>query len=497
MSIHNNENTPSKQTDVPIPKPRRHITKPSLYPAVQTADMNNAVELTGVFTNPAIACENTEGISETLQSRDLESLPTVTIAKKDAKYPNKFYNTVIFLMELFSVHFADIFIKQTFPKTKKLCIQIPKRIIQVFHLIFFVILTIEGVRITAIENTKVFFTESGFEIGPVDMTAIILFIAYSVMSFFSLAFLYLNSDILRQTGVKFHTLTFKPLNKCIPNCILIFLYIALFILLAGTILWKLFLYFVFYRAFQFVDFRISIVITLTVAVYYMAMWYLSPLMLCFTIRSICKHLQHEFEDEIENTKQIIIGKINSDKNIYLSFYARLAHVYQISAKVRYIIALIILVTIGVSISISLSAFDETDGILTASRDNNINDKINKFDYLWLILSSYYFLFMILFMTQSISKLNSLINRFSELLLENKDVNQHLKHLAISDPQALNEIRENLHLISNSKIRFTAAFFGDFTSGLFYALMLPAMTFMVPFLLGLKYLFTHFNQVFSP
>ena len=495
-----------EHTNIPIPKPRRLSKNPEIQSEETNQNISNVqIELKDLlFTNPAAEVDTVLGKSSIpgkceskISSLDSKLNSDVNIAKNTPKYPDIFHHFILFLLELYSVRFLDLCIEQCFPKAKKWLVQIPKRMIQILHLIMFIIMSMEGVRVIVIENTKVISTDHGFEYGSIDMTSIILFLAYSVMSFFSLAFLYFNSDIIRQTGVKFRTLSVKPLKSCLSDCFLIFLYCGLFLLLAITIIWKLLFTFIFYRAFQDVDILISIFITLTVVVYYMVMWHLSPFMLCFSIRSICKQLQHEIEEEIEITKQIIMKKINSDKNIYIVFYDRLDRVYEIARKVRYIIALIILITITVSISISLSAFDKADGILTASRDNNINDKINKFDYLWLILASYYFLFTIIFMTQGISKLNSLLNRFSELVLESKEVREHLNQLVTVNPNELSKIRENLQLISSSKIRFTAAFFGDFTSGLFYTLMLPAMTFMVPFLLGLKYLFTHFNEVFFP
>ena len=529
MSSQIYENTSAEQTEVPTPKPRKipkirseetqkfpqsleeQIKRSIVHKNIGTHSPDiSPVELTAVFTNPAVETEtiqNKSPIPERYEyrsssldsSRNSGLKPAANGIVKPQKYPDKFHHFMMFVLQIFTVRFLDIFIQQSFPKTKKCFIQIPKYIIQLIHLTLFVVLTIEGVRVIWIENTKVYLGDpySGLEYGSVDMTGIILFLAYSIMSFCSLSFLYFNSDILSQTGVKFRATSLKPFKKFASDCFVTILYIGLFVLLAITIIWKIWFTFVFYQTFQNFDYRISISLTVTVVVYYLAMWHLSPFILCFTIRSICKQLQHEIEEEIENTKQVLIGKINSDKNIHIIFYDHLDRVYRIAGKFRYIIALMILIILTVSISIFLSAFDETNGILTATRDNNLNDKINKFDFLWLILTSYYFLFVILLKTQSISKLNSLLNRFSELVIESKEVREHLRQLAIENPNSLTEIRENLNLISASKIRFTAAFFGDFTSGLFYALMLPAMAFMVPFLFKLKYLFSHFEQVFFP
>ncbi|KAI6647208.1 hypothetical protein LOD99_12205 [Oopsacas minuta] len=484
------ENTSPEQKATPIPKPRRLFNIPEntqteigFTDVLQTSEIQTLGQT--VFENIGVEIE---------RSAIPTSQPTVCATKPDTtiiltpRNASKYHNCLLSTLDIITLQLVHIFIQESFPNIHKYIPVVAKRFLQICNVLLFIVLTAESTREFILDSQEGNFEPStqNFVTGKVLTNSVVIFLAFSLMSFASLIFLYTHSDIFRSSNVTFHGCNRASWRKQIFPALL---YIGIIAIIEFTLLWKLFFTLLFY------SFRLeyAFIFVAPFVICYFIVWHFTPFILCITIRSICKQLQYETTDLIKKSQKILTGKLASTESIAIIFYEHLENVNRIASKLRHIIPVVILATLAVCISIFVSAFNHQGGILAFTDDPSlINGVIPRFMYLWLVFASYSFLITILFMTQSISKLNSLLNKFSEIVLQDKEVLEYLNDQA--NGQNINEIQDNLLLISSSKIRFTAALFGDFTYGVFYTLIVAALTFTIPFLWRFEYFVTHLEQV---
>ena len=391
----------------------------------------------------------------------------------------KFHKTILFIYELYTLQSIENLALKLF-KNSPLFSRVSKVFIQIVVFVYFLILTGEVNRELFVEyrayNSNQTDTLSQYK--HIDIITIIISIAFSLLSLISLAFLFIYSNILTETGVLFQPWTLHSFKASwLSSCVLIAIYIFIFIWFVITNIWKCFINIYTLGYFQFSTF--GVIFFSILFLFQGLILHSSPFVLCFMIRSICKQLHYETDCMIEGVKKCILNMVVFDPGFSLKYFDQMARMLHLNGRVKLIATVNIITVFFVVSTIFLSAFNDKDGVLNVGENNGFLPQVA---YLWLVFVSCYLLILTLWMIQGITALNMKINKFSDLILIDKQVRQQLTGLETENLQNFLEIRRNLNFISTNKSRFQVGIFGDLTNSFFHSIVVFGLVLMLPFIL---------------
>ena len=401
-----------------------------------------------------------------------------------------FHVSIMLIMDLFTLQIIDSLIIWAFPNAMRVS-WLAKRIVQAILFITFAALTVTTVSLELWSDYMISSDNSFLTLGKADTTTVVLAVSFSLISVCSLAFLYIFSDILSRSKVIFRKWTLKYFKKYWVACVFVIVaYVAISLGLFISVIWKTVLNVIF----LFISLNPAAIVFLCLLfVMHSITWHLAPFMLCFTVRSICKQLQHETDTELVKVKEYILGKAEIQEGIILSYYELLDRVVKLASRVKYIATLNIVTVFSMVVIIFLTSFNDEEGILNTYKTNFQRGSVPRVAYLFV---SFYLIIVIMLMTQSIAKLNSKLSKFSDLILQDKEVRVHLKSQRLENHLFVDEVLKSLHYISNSKTRFKVAIFGDLTSGVFHVVLIAGSSLLIPFLIELPDFLSNFTHILS-
>ena len=403
-------------------------------------------------------------------------IPTTSIETETIQH--KFPKTILFLYELYTLQFIEnLLLKLSIHSSYS---QACKIVFQLSYFLFFLLLTIELNRELFLEYRTPYLNQTGTitRYQHIDVITIIISISFSLLSLISLAFLFKYSNILSDTEVQFQPWTLHSfMASWLPNCVLIAVYILTFVWFIITNILKCFVNLYILTYFEFSTFGVgifSIIFFLQGFILHSSLF-----LLCFMIRSICTQLHFETDCEIEGVKKSIQNMVIFNPKFMLNYFDQINRMSLLNGKVKLIATVFIINVFFVVSTIFLSAFNDQDVILKVGQNDGLLPQVS---YLWLVFVSCYLLILTLWVIQGITALNMKINKFSDLILIDKQVRQHLSVLDSENHQNFLEIRRNLNFISTSKSRFQVGIFGDLTNSLFHIIVVFGLVLMVPFIL---------------
>ena len=390
----------------------------------------------------------------------------------------KFHKAILLLYELYTFQMIEnLVFKMSKHQRFSLACKIFAQII-LFAISF--VLTVELNRELILEYRISSANQTGTIIWyqHIDVITIIISIAFSLLSLVSLGFLFAFPNILSDSSIRFQSWT---LHSCkaslLPNCVLIAVYLLLFVWFIVINICKGFVNVYTFNYFGFSPF--VVVVVCFIFLLQGTVLYSSPFVLCFMMRSICKQLHKETDFEIEGVKKYIQNIVTFQPNFMLSYFEQMNRMSELNHKIKFITTMLVITVFFIVSTIFLSAFNSKDGILKIGQNDGVLPQVV---YLWLVFVSCYLLILTLLVIQGITALNMKVNKFSDLILIDKQVHQRLIVLEKENREFFLEIRRNLSFISSNKSRFEVAIFGDLTNSFFHSIVVFGLVLMVPFIL---------------
>ena len=224
-------------------------------------------------------------------------------------------------------------------------------------------------------------------------------------------------------------------------------------------------------------------------------WHMSPVLACVAIRYICKHLQNEIEHAVKRSKEYIeekwqgiteLGNVNDietrNGSPIQEFYTITKLVRKYSNKLYYISSLNIF-SVGIIVAnIFVSYMNDSDKAFAekfsrAKKEENVDEMMlfrTVFVYIYQFIGVWLMSDGIIGVNTQLAKFSDEINSDTEIMDKIFGENTgRLKEFAEG-------IKQELSMIAESKERFEIAFFGDFSTSLFYTIIPIGLTTMVSF-----------------
>ena len=205
-------------------------------------------------------------------------------------------------------------------------------------------------------------------------------------------------------------------------------------------------------------------------------WHCTPVVLCLFVRFICQYLQYEVDKKIKETREFIQNTTGtSEKCLFMEYLQFIKYTTKIAHKFKVIVPLIIVLVF----SMTIVAFFVSRENSIFKRSQRLTESFIPSVFVWILLAISYLIIATILMTQSIYKLNSKIDRFSDKVLGDVDVHEFVN--ASNQSESVKEILVNISYISGSKMRVRVYLFGDLTSGLFHSILIVGMSSLILFI----------------
>ena len=286
------------------------------------------------------------------------------------------------------------------------------------------------------------------------------------ISFISLISLYFNSAIIEEFERK-STFIFDKTKFCL------FIIVPITMLVGGILDISFSLA---YLATSVSQSIITLAISTPIIIIFFFLWHTGLYVMCVIIYSVCDQLYYETLSEIEKAKDFILNKNNINKRENW-MESPLPKYFQLSNRVldaakpfRHISCLnIILVFIIIAVTSDHIAKEST------VEERRLGDFP---DIYWMVFLFFHHSFSVLIMISSISNLNTTLTLYSDTILSDIDVQKMLIQTNKKSLHYFSRIREEIQMISSSKVRFTIYFFGDLSSGVLNSIFLLVIPLMI-------------------
>ena len=323
--------------------------------------------------------------------------------------------------------------------------------------------------LTQIDNNTATIQESTSKILITVITSFFVFF----ISFISLIYLYFNPAIIKEFERK-STFTFDKSKLCLFGFIPIIMFaggiqdISIFLAYLAILTKKI--------TSSVPQSIIILAMSTPIITIYFFLWHTALYVMCVIICSVCDQLYYETFSEIEEAKKFILDKNNINKRgIWKE--SPLPRYFQFSKRVlvaakpfRHISCLNILLVFIIFVVISVNRAQQLKW-----EDKRLDDFPSIY---WILFLFFHHSFSVLVMISSISNLNTALTLYSDTILSDIEVQKVLIETNEKNQDFFSRIREEIQLISSSKVRFTISFFGDLSSGVLNSIFLLVIPLMI-------------------
>ena len=268
------------------------------------------------------------------------------------------------------------------------------------------------------------------------------------ISLTSLFYLYFIPSIIKE---------FERISTFIFDKTKICLFVIVPILMLAGAIQDISIFFIYDRS---VSNIIRIVIATPIITIYFFLWHTALYVMCVIICSVCDQLYYETLSEIEEAKKFILNKNNINKRENWK-ESPLPRYFELSKRVsnaanpfRHISCLNILLVFIIFVVISNNIVQRL----------TVEERLGNYpDIYWMLFLFFHHFFSVLIMISRISNLNTTLTLYSDTILSDIEVQKVLIQTNEKNRDYFSRIREEIQMISSSKVRFTIYFFGDLSS----------------------------------
>ena len=215
-------------------------------------------------------------------------------------------------------------------------------------------------------------------------------------------------------------------------------------------------------------------------------WHLSPVFACIVVRYLCKDLEYRVEKAIKKTIRYIIDERNrprTQKNRPIVKYYRLTSKIEEGSRIAHYVATVNIVVVIVILASLFSSYVDSNNrgytqkfqyiARTHSEISNFSAIRTAFIYIYQFISVW-------LLSDAIISLNSKLGKFSDSVLADDNIVNILFTSSQENEQFRFEMKQEMEFISQSRVKFEIAFFGDFSISVFHTIIPFGLGAMIDF-----------------